>query len=54
MATFEISPSWCSSAGSSKIAIIIIPVEANQSNLFDYKEKEDKKEEEEEDKEEEE
>ena len=42
-----ISPSWCSSAGSSKIAINIIPVEANQSNLFDDKEEEDKKEEEE-------
>ena len=41
MATFENSPSWCSSAGSSKIAIIIIPVEANQSNLFDDKEEED-------------
>ena len=55
MATFENSPSWCSSARSSKIAIIIIPVEANQSNLFDDKEEEDKKEEEEEeDKEEEE
>ena len=46
MATFENSPSWCSSAGSSKIAIIIIPVEANQSKLFDDKEEEDKKEEE--------
>ena len=54
MATFENTPSWCIAAGSSKIAIIIIPVEANQSKLFDDKEEEDKKEEEEEDKEEEE